>query len=130
MSEDSSFLVTKIISSEIFKSFKLSDLVDLKKSGNPDLVLHVPFMGTGNVGSIYKLSEFSLTRGQIISLLEKVEKIVLGTEKGMEQKLDFLFDDRKNKRKDWGTKAGDVRFYSPELACYYDGKSWRKLNIE
>lgn len=73
---------------------------------------------------IYAVTMLQFTNLEIFKILEKAIKIVEDTE----QYTKYLLDDTFGEKKYFASPPGTVRFYSQDLICFYNGKSWRKLD--
>lgn len=82
---------------------------------------------TGAV-SLGGLAIVSLTNGDIVRILEKIEKIVINNDDGMEYKLNKLFMNEKD-RKWTGPSPGTLRIFGPERVCFYTGRNWRRIRL-
>ena len=65
---------------------------------------------------------------EVYSLLKKAVKIVESTEEYASYLLERTFGDESSKK--YSTPPGTVRFYSQDLICFYNGKTWRKIKPE
>lgn len=65
---------------------------------------------------------------EVYSLLKKAVKIVENTEEYATYLLERTFGDGTNRK--YSTPPGTVRFFSQDLICFYNGKTWRKLKPE
>lgn len=123
-----------MLSSDTYKEFKLEDL-NLYRSLDPDQVnLNIPVSKlsvkeekSGAV-SLSAVAVINITNGDIVKILEKIEKIVMNNEDGMNYKLNTLFTDKKD-RKWTGPSPGTLRIFGPDRVCFYTGKNWRRIRI-
>lgn len=75
------------------------------------------------------LSQITLSYNEVIALLERIQRIVLGSEEGMGEFLNKAFDsDQGGKVSRRGMELGTLRFYSDDLMCFWTGKNWRKID--
>jgi hypothetical protein len=65
---------------------------------------------------------------EVYSLLKKATGIVENTEEYAAYLLERTFGDQKSRK--YSTPPGTVRFYSQDLICFYNGKTWRKIKLE
>jgi len=65
---------------------------------------------------------------EVYSLLKKAVSIVESTEEYASYMLERTFGDGSSKK--YSTPPGTVRFYSQDLICFYNGKTWRKIKPE
>jgi hypothetical protein len=79
---------------------------------------------------MYSIDTIKINLKSLISTLERIEKMVMNTEAGVEYKMNSLFGDKSVKDSSpWSTRPGTLRVFSPTLASFYDGKSWRKIDV-
>jgi hypothetical protein len=79
---------------------------------------------------MYAIDLVKIELGVLADTLERIEKIVMNTEAGMEYKINSLFKDQSVKNSaPWSTRPGTLRVFSQTLASFYDGKSWRKIDV-
>lgn len=122
------------LSSDTYKEIKPQDL-ELYRSLDPDQpILGLPVSKlvhkdeqTGAV-SLSAVAVMSLTNGDVVRILEKIEKIVLNNDDGMAHKLNTLFTD-KTSRKWTGPSPGTLRIFGPDRVCFYTGRSWRRIRL-
>jgi hypothetical protein len=81
-------------------------------------------------GKIYAIDLTRISLKSLANTLERIEKMVMNTEAGMEYKINSLFKDQSSKNSaPWSTRPGTLRVFSQNLASFYDGKSWRPISI-
>lgn len=81
--------------------------------------------------TLSELCMVRITYLQMYRVLCRIEKILLGTEKWVELKLNELFEDDGGKRKAHGGKIstpGSVKIFSSDHLCWYDGKNWNRID--
>jgi hypothetical protein len=130
----SSRTVDVTLSSDTFKEIKLRDL-ELYRSLDPSQpILGLPVSKlvqrdeqSGAV-SLSAVAVMSLTNGDVVRILEKIEKIVMNNADGMEYKLNSLFTDKKD-RKWTGPSPGTLRIFGPDRVCFYTGRNWRRIRL-
>jgi hypothetical protein len=82
----------------------------------------------GDVPSISAMAYLNLTNGEIISLLERVKRIVDGSEAGLQRDFENSFlSDQRTKR--IFTPLGLIKIFSRDRICFYNGKNWRKIKV-
>ena len=121
------------IQSDVFAQVKPASLTALKeqvKSGSR----YGKFRFSGSnlyapqaLGSkeIYAAHYLNFTNQQIHDLLSKSLSIVESTEEHALHILNEAFSDGKDKK--YSTPPGTLRIYANDLICFYNGKTWRKL---
>ena len=78
--------------------------------------------------SVFELSYFNLNSETRVKILERVDKLLFESARGMSYKLDQLFgDDVVKVTRTRGTPPGTVHIYSKDLISWYDGKNWHKF---
>ena len=75
--------------------------------------------------TIWSTSAIKLTNIQIYKLLKKSISIIEHTEEYAEYLLNRVFVE--DKSKNYSLPPGTLRFYSEKLICFYNGKTWRKI---
>ncbi len=73
----------------------------------------------GKYKSIHGIAAIS-----VVSLLEKAVKIVEHTEEYTEYLLFNTFGDKSTYNK---VPPGTIRIFNPNLVCFFNGRTWRKL---
>lgn len=127
----SSHTVDVVVSSEKYTTIMLSELEryrGLDPDGvavkvNPSLSVHRD--DKDDSISLGSLALLNITNGDVVKILKQVEIIVSNTKEGMADKIDKLFGDDKRR----GMPPGTLRIFSNGLASFYDGKSWRRVNL-
>ena len=129
----SSHTVNVVVSSEKYTTIMLSEL-DRYKGLDPDGVafrvnpsLCVHRDDKDNSISLGSLALLNITNGDVVKILKQVEVVVSNTKEGMAYKIDRLFSDDRSSRR--GMPPGTLRIFSNGLASFYDGKSWRRVNL-
>lgn len=124
--------VTLVTSSEWFREFRISEIPRIRESEGYRLLpmkswkYREPLPG----GQMYAIDLVKIELGVLADTLERIEKIVMNTEAGMEYKINSLFKDQSAKNSaPWSTRPGTLRVFSQNLASFYDGKSWRPISI-
>jgi hypothetical protein len=98
--------------------------VSLYYLGNPDQILiNLPAYGGKS-----PISCLRLTTGDIIKIMEKIEKLVMESPEGMKHKLNKMFGEEKKQRV-YSLIPGTLRIFGPELACFWTGRGWRKIRL-
>ena len=128
----SSHMVNTVVSSEKYKTIMLSELEKYKSLDqdgvairvNPSLCVHIDDKDKSI--SLGSLALLNITNGDVVKILRQVEVIVSKTKEGMAYKIDKLFGDD-NRR---SMTPGTLRIFSNGLASFYDGNSWRKVNLK
>lgn len=77
--------------------------------------------------TIWSTYTIKFTNAQIYKLLKKSISIIENTEEYAEYLLNRIFVEEKSKN--YSLPPGTLRFYSEELICFYNGKTWRKINL-
>lgn len=122
------------LSSDTFKEINLREL-ELYRSLDPDQPIsgisvsklaHVD--GQSGAVSLSAVALTSLTNGDVVRILEKIDKVVLNNEDGMKHRLNTMFTD-KTDRKWTGPSPGTLRIFGPDRLCFYTGKSWRRIRL-
>lgn len=124
-----------IIRSDIYAQIKPKKIIELRELVNsPDKHSYYPFKnyvsnGYGydldlNEQVLYAAKALRFTNTEVFAFLEKSIKIVENTE----QYTEYLLNDTFGEQKFIINPPGTVRFYSQDLICFYNGKSWRKLD--
>ena len=75
--------------------------------------------------TIWSTCAINLTNIQIYKLLKKSISIIEHTEEYAEYLLNRVFVE--DKSKNYLLPPGTLRFYSEKLICFYNGKTWRKI---
>lgn len=127
----SSHTVNVVVSSEKYTTIMLSDLEryrGLDPDGvavrvNPSLCVHRD--DKDDSISLGSLALLNITNSDVVKILKQVEVVVSNTREGMADKIDRLFGDDKRR----GMPPGTLRIFSNGLASFYDGKSWRRVNL-
>ena len=130
----SSQTVDVTLSSDTFKEIKLREL-ELYRSLNPSQP--IPGLSVNKLVqrneqsgavSLSAVAVTSLTNGDVVRILEKIEKIVMNNEDGMSYKLNTLFTDKPNRL--WtGPSPGTLRIFGPDRVCFYTGRNWRRIRL-
>lgn len=124
-----------VIRSDIYAQIKPKKIIELRELVNsPDKHSYYPFKnyvsnGYGydldlNEQVLYAAKALRFTNTEVFAFLEKSIKIVENTE----QYTEYLLNDTFGEQKFIINPPGTVRFYSQDLICFYNGKSWRKLD--
>lgn len=125
--------VTLVTSSEWFREFRLSELPRIRDAAKETCTM-LPLKSWKYreplpAGQIYSIDLTKISLKSIASTLERIEQIVMNTEAGVEYKINSLFEDKSGKNPNWSTRPGTLRVFSQSLASFYDGKSWRKIDV-
>lgn len=80
-----------------------------------------------NSGEVWAAHYLTFTNQQVYNLLTKALSIVGDSEEHIAYQLNQTFGDNKNKN--YSTPPGTVRIYDHDLICFYNGKTWRKLQL-
>lgn len=134
MSEGSCSQVTLVTSSDLFREFRISEIPRIREAAKASYALMPPkswrYREPLPDGKIYAIDITKISLKSLTSTLERIEKMVMNTEEGMEYKINSLFRDQSVKNTaPWSTRPGTLRIFSQNLASYYDGKSWRKIDV-
>ena len=70
----------------------------------------------------------SFSNLEVYTLLKKAVRVVESTEEYANYLLERTFGENTSKK--YSTPPGTVRFYSQDLICFYNGKTWRKIKPE
>lgn len=132
-SKGSCFQVTLVTSSGVFREFRISEILRIREAAKDTLtpitskrwLCREPLPS----GHMYSIDTIKINLKSLISTLERIEKMVMNTEAGMEYKINSLFEDKSGKKPNWSTRPGTLRIFSQNLASYYDGKNWRKIDV-
>lgn len=129
----SSRMVDVSVSSDAFVQISPEDIY-LYRRGDPGQIIYT--LGpsklahkndaTGQI-SLGALAALSLTNGDIIKIMGKIEKLVMDSPDGMNHKLNELFSEGKNKKST--VIPGTLRIFANNRACYYTGRSWRGIRL-
>jgi len=124
-----------VIRSDIFAQIKPKKLIELRElADSPDK--HSYYQFNNNVSNgyeydfdckesvLYAAKVLRFTNMEVFMFLDKAIKIVENTE----QYTEYLLNDTFGEQKFIINPPGTVRFYSQDLICFYNGKSWRKLD--
>lgn len=124
------------IQSDIFHQVKPSKLPELRKCMET-MNRHSPYRFSGkgqylhvdhvNRGWMWAAFALNFSNEQVYGLLSKAIKIVENTEEYTKYLLQETFGDESDKK--FFTPPGTVRFYSQDLICFFNGKSWRHLKL-
>jgi len=134
MSGGSCSQVTLVTSSELFREFRLSELPRIRDEAKETCTL-LPLKSWKYreplpSGHMYSIDITKISLKSLASTLERIEQMVMNTEAGVEHKINSLFRDKSVKNSEpWSTRPGTLRVFSQNLASYYDGKSWRKIDV-
>jgi hypothetical protein len=79
------------------------------------------------VGYVWAVDRLNFSNEQVYRLLSKAVKIVENTEEYTSYILQETFGEDENKK--YFTPPGTVRFYSQDLICFFNGKSWKHLKF-
>jgi hypothetical protein len=130
----SSRMVDVTVSSDTFMQIKPEE-IDLYRRGNPNQMVMglspsklVVQSGTTGEVSLGAMAVISLTNGDIVKIMEKIEKLVLDIPEGMDKKLNAIFADEK-KQKGSSLTPGTLRIFGSNRACFYTGRSWRGIRL-
>lgn len=130
----SSRMVDVTVSSDTFMQIKPEE-INLYRRGNPDQMVMglspsklVVRNGTTGGVSLGAMAVMSLTNGDIVRIMEKIEKLVLNTPEGMNKKLNALFADEKEQRK-VSLTPGTLRIFGSNRACFYTGRGWCRIRL-
>lgn len=126
-----------IVKSDIYAQLKPKKLPDLRELANSsDKFSYFQFKSYASNGYgydfdldvkeqvTYAAKILRFTNLEVFKILEKSVKIVENTE----QYTEYLLNDTFGEQKFIINPPGTVRFYSQDLICFYNGKSWRKLD--
>jgi hypothetical protein len=69
-----------------------------------------------------------ITISEALALLAKVNEYLLTTEAGMSKFLEKNFS-AQAKVSRGGLEMGQIRIFSDDLICFYDGKNWRRVTL-
>lgn len=121
------------VQSDVFhqiKPSKLPELYDLVNSGSKhsmcSLIRTVTVPNPPCPGVIWAAHYLRFTNQQVYDMLVKAINIVKDTEEYFSHQLNDTFNDGKHKH--YTTPPGTVRIYDRDLICFYNGKTWRKLD--
>jgi hypothetical protein len=123
--------MTKIFtSSDVYHQIKpsqLGKLEELLKTQGENSIYQFSFQNwhQGEIGNIWSTRIMKLTNIQIYKLLKKSISIIEHTEEYAEYLLNRVFVE--DKSKNYSLPPGTLRFYSEKLICFYNGKTWRKI---
>ena len=114
------------VNSDEYIEIKPSHLTVLRNI-NPDRPYTPSIKGriNQNPSFIKSTSLVNLTHGDIITIMEKIEKIVINSPEGMKYKLGTLFLDEKY----YGPAPGTLRVFANNRACFFTGRGWRKIRL-
>jgi hypothetical protein len=119
--------MTKILTqSDIYAQIKPEALTTLEeKMEDASRFSRYPFRSVANYkpGEIWSINMLNFTIKDVYNLLKKSVKIVENTEEYTAYTLNKLFSESKK----YSIPPGTLRFYSPTLVCFYNGKTWRKI---
>lgn len=126
--------VTLLTYSDLYREFRISELpriLDAIEVSDTLLPLKAwKYRDQLPSGQFYAIDVVKISMKSLASTLERIERLIMTTESGVEYKLNSLFRDRSVKDSSpWSTRPGTLRVFSSTLACYYDGKSWRKIDV-
>ncbi len=79
--------------------------------------------------AINSLCLFSATDSEIRDLVKRVKHIISNSEVGLTRTFEDLFLDRKDHKKRTGPPLGQIKIFSRDLICFYNGKNWRKIKL-
>jgi hypothetical protein len=130
----SSHMVDVTVDSENYMQIRPEEM-DLYRRGNPDQTLKTLIPNklahkhviSGDI-TLGAMATLSFTNGDIVKIMDKIEKLVMESPEGMGHKLNEIFSDEKLKAKRFLT-PGTLRIYANNMACYYTGRSWRKIRL-
>lgn len=121
------------VQSDVFhqiKPSKLPELHDLINNGSKhsmcSLIRTVTVPSPPSPDVIWAAHYLRFTNQQVYDMLVKAVNIVKDTEEYFSHQLNDVFNDGKDKR--YTTPPGTVRIYDQDLICFYNGKTWRKLD--
>lgn len=133
MSEGSCSQVTLVTSSDLFREFRISEIPRIREAAKGTLMQVPPKHWLCREplpsGHMYSIDITKISLKSLTSTLERIEKMVMNTEEGMKYKINSLFEDKSGKKPNWSTRPGTLRIFSQNLASYYDGKNWRKIDV-
>jgi hypothetical protein len=121
------------VQSDAFQQIKpahLSELRELVESGSkhsPCRFLRGMVVPTSpKPKEIWAAYYLDFSNQQVYDLLTKAVNIVKDTEEYVQYQLSSAFV-VENKNKHYSTPPGTLRFYSRNLICFWNGKTWRKI---
>ena len=124
-----------VIRSDIFAQIKPKKLIELRElADSPDKHSYYQFKNNVSNGYgydfdckesvLYAAKALRFTNMEVFMFLDKAIKIVENTE----QYTEYLLNEAFGEQKFIINPPGTVRFYSQDLICFYNGKTWRKLS--
>lgn len=127
-------MVDVTVSSESYIQIRPEEM-NLYRMGDPDQVLmgvspiklSVRDDKTGEV-SIGAVAALSLTNGDVIKIMGKIEKLLLDDKDAVGHKLNDLFGEEK-KRSKYSITPGTLRIFGSNRACFYTGRNWRNIRL-
>lgn len=124
------------VQSDIFYQIKPSNLLELKslveggskhaKCNLTSKTLRV-VVGRPRPDEVWAAHYLNFSNLQVYNLLCKALRIVENTEEYTSYLLNQAFNTEK--KKSYSTPPGSVRVYSEDLICFYNGKTWRKIEL-
>lgn len=118
------------IQSDIYYQIKPNKLFELKNSLDGP-TRYLPYRFSKSVpcvrekNAIWAIHCLNFTHQEVHDLLKKATNIVESTEEYASYLLAETFGDQKNKK--FFLAPGTIRFYSQDLICFFNGKTWKKL---
>jgi hypothetical protein len=120
------------IRSDIFsqvKPSKLPQLEELVSTGTK----YAPYTFFGKTvpepprsQEVWAIHKMTFNNLEVCNLLKKAINIVKDTEEYTSYLLNETFG---SKTKPYSVPPGTLRFYSQDLICFYNGKTWRKITL-
>ncbi len=127
-------MITVNVQSDVFCQVKPSKILELKEIVQtatryaPYKFRSVTVPAAPAPKVIWAAHFLTFSNLEVYLLLQKALKIVENTEEYANYLLEETFNGG-NSRK-YSTPPGTVRFYSQDLICFYNGKTWRKIKPE
>lgn len=124
----SSHTVYTVVSSDIYKEIKPFQIETYKRLPQDELISFYPYKVQLPVNKVLGLSFMKLSNGDIVKIMEKIQKIILNDADAVSYTLDKLFTTDSKQPMRYPI-PGTLRIYSSDLMCYYTGSKWRRINL-
>lgn len=119
-------MIKVLTQSDVFeqvKPDKLSYLQDRMQDGSKWMKYPFKYFPNYHKDETWSTNTLKFTIAEVYELLSKALRIVENTEEYTE----YVFNKTFGENKHYYTPPGTVRFYSPDLICFFNGKACRKI---
>lgn len=129
----SSRTLNTVISSDMFREIRPDQIEFFRGLPENDIFYSTPVGKMKSVDEkstpgISAMSLLKITNGDIVRIVEKIQKIILNSSDGVSYTLDNLFTSQDKKQMKYPI-PGTLRIFSSDRCCYYTGRSWKRINL-